>query len=181
MEEVAAMISNNPFAALAGSLPANAMQIYVVLAILAVILGVLFDIVHKGSARYFFANWRDSQKKGSRQVPGGEMMSIAVKTVVVDALASGEFCNTRRRIAHLLTMYGFLLYVVTTAVMIFVYPTPATPTPAIVPQLWWFGGLLICAGGYWFWFFIRVNVAAEGGSPWRLSRADLFVVSLVIS
>ena len=62
-------------------------------------------------------------------------MSIAVQTGVVDVLTSGEFCNQRRRIAHLLTMYGFVIYVVTTAIMVFGYPTPATPTPGILPLL----------------------------------------------
>ena len=175
------MFATNPFAALNDMLPAAAMQTYVVLAVLAVVVGVLVDMTHKGSAKYFFANWRKTQAKASKPVGGGEMASIAVQTVVVDVLASGEFCNMRRRIAHLLTMYGFVLYVVTTAAMIFGYPTPATPTPAILPQLWWLGGLMVCAGGYWFWFFIRVDVAAEGGSPWRLIRADLFVLSLVAS
>ncbi len=175
------MFANNPFAALSDALPANAMQVYLVLMVLAVVVGVLFDTIHKGSAKYFFAHWRKTKAKASHPVSGGEMVSIAIKTGVVDVLASGEFCNVRRRIAHLLTMYGFLLYVGTTALMIFGYPTPATPTPAILAQLWWLGGLMICAGGYWFWFFIRVDVAAEGGSPWRLMRADLFVLSLVIS
>ena len=175
------MFSNNPFAALTDTLPAGAMQTYVVLAVLAVVVGVLVDMTHKGSAKYFFANWRKTQAKASKPVSGGEMASIAVKTAVVDVLASGEFCNMRRRIAHLLTMYGFVLYVGTTVAMIFGYPTPATPTPAIVAQLWWLGGLMVCAGGYWFWFFIRVDVAAEGGTPWRLMRADLFVLSLLAS
>jgi hypothetical protein len=40
---------------------------------------------------------------------------------------------------------------------------------------------MVCLGGYWFWFFIRVDVAAEGNSPFRFVRADLFVVSLVLS
>src|SRR2546422_5810312 len=44
----------------------------------------------------------------SQQVGGAELLSIAVKTGLVDVLASGEFCNARRRVAHLLTMYGFL-------------------------------------------------------------------------
>jgi len=65
--------------------------------------------------------------------------------------------------------------------MVFCYPTAATVTPALVPQLWWLGGLMICVGGYWFWFFIRVDVAAEGGSPFRLMKADLFVLSLLAS
>ena len=175
------MFTNNPFATLTDVLPANVMQIYLVLMVLAVIAGTLFDIVHKGSAKYFFANWRRSRNTGPRGVGGGDMVSAAIKTGVVDVLASGEFCNARRRVAHLLTMYGFVLYVVTTACMVFRYATPATPTPSILPLLWWIGGLMICLGGYWFWFFIRVNVAAEGNSPLRLVRADLFVLSLVIS
>ena len=40
---------------------------------------------------------------------------------------------------------------------------------------------MVCVGGYWFWFFIRVDVAAEGNSPFRLVRADLFIVSLLAS
>ena len=40
---------------------------------------------------------------------------------------------------------------------------------------------MICLGGCWFWFFIRADVAAEGQSPLRLMRADLFVTMLVSS
>ena len=175
------MFTSNPFAELSASMPPAVMQIYVVIMVVLVAAGTLFDIVHKGSAKYFFDNWRKSQSKGPRQVGGGELLSLAVKTGLVDVLASGEFCNARRRAAHLLTMYGFVIYVITTAVMVFGYPTSATPTPAILPQLWWIGGLMICLGGYWFWFFIRVDVAAEGNSPFRVVRADLFVLSLLVS
>jgi uncharacterized membrane protein (DUF485 family) len=171
------MFATNPFAAVAPALPANAMQVFVTLMALAVLLGTLFDTIHKGSARYFFANWRKSRGKGAPV----DVASIAVKTAVVDVLASGEFCNPRRRIAHLLTMYGFILYLVTTAIMVFAYPTAATPTPALVVQLWWLGGLMVLVGGYWFWFFIRVDVAAEGGTRLRVMRADLFILSLLAS
>jgi hypothetical protein len=174
------MFTSNPFAEISSSIPPAVMQGYVVLMIILVAAGTLIDIVHKGSAKYFFENWRKS-KRNARPVDGGELVSIAVKTAVVDVLASGEFCNARRRLAHLLTMYGFVFYVVATAVMVFCYPTRATPTPDILPLLWWIGGLMICVGGYWFWFFIRVDVAAEGNSPFRFVRADLFVVSLVVS
>ena len=175
------MFTTNPFAALSASLSPAVMQTYVVVMIVLVVAGTLFDVVHKGSARYFFQNWRHSKRKVSRQLGGGELMSIAIQTGVVDVLTSGEFCNPRRRLAHLLTMYGFVIYVVTTAIMVFVYPTPAVPTPAILPQLWWLGGLMALLGGYWFWFFIRVDVAAEGGTPFRVMRADLFILSLLAS
>jgi hypothetical protein len=167
------MFTNNPFAALGDLLPPLVMQVYIVLMIVLVAAGTLFDIVHKGSAKYFFDNWRKSKSTG-QQVGGGELVSLAVKTGLVDVLASGEFCNARRRVAHLLTMYGFLLYVISTAVMVFSYSTAS-----IWPQLWWIGGLMICLGGYWFWFFIRADVAAEGNSPFRVMHADLFILSLL--
>jgi len=175
------MFTNNPFAALSGMLPASVMQAYVVLMVVAVIAGTLFDITHKGSARYFFDNWRKSKGRGTKEVGGGELASIAIRTGVVDVLTSGEFCNPRRRLAHLLTMYGFVLYVATTVLMIFRYASPGAATPALVPLLWWIGALMICVGGYWFWFFIRVDVAAEGHSPLRVVHADLFILSLLVS
>mgnify|MGYP000882230694 FL=1 len=171
------MFATNPFANLPAMWSTGAMQTYVVLMVLAVIAGTLIDMIHKGSAKYFFANSRKSRGQGKSV----DTASIAVKTVMVDVLASGEFCNPRRRVAHLLTMYGFILYVVTTAILVFVYPTAATPAPALVPLLWWLGGLMVMVGGYWFWFFIRVDVAAEGSSPWRVMRADLFILSLLSS
>ncbi len=173
------MFTSNPFAELSASMPPAVMQTYVVIMIVLVAAGTLFDIAHKGSAKYFFDNWRKSKRKGAKQVGGGELVSLAMKTGLVDVLASGEFCNARRRVAHLLTMYGFVTYVITTAIMVFGFPTPATPTPAILPLLWWIGGLMVCLGGYWFWFFIRADVAAEGNSPLRIMRADLFILSLL--
>ena len=170
------MFATNPFAGISASIPPAVMQTYIVTMIVLVAAGTLFDIVHKGSAKYFFDNWRKSKSKGQTQVDGGELVSLAIKTGLVDGLASGEFCDARRRVAHLLTMYGFLLYVVSTAVMVFNWSTGS-----IWPQLWWLGGAMILLGGYWFWFFIRVDVAAEGNSPFRVMRADLFILSLLVS
>lgn len=166
------MFGINPFGAISVSVAPAALQTYVLLMIFLVAAGTLYDVVHKGSAKYFFQNWRRSGR--ARRLGGGELASIAVHTAVVDVLASGEFCNARRRVAHLLTMYGFVIHFVATAVMVF-----NRDTAGIVPQLWWIGGLMILLGGYWFWFFIRVDVAAEGNSPLRTSRADLFVLSLL--
>ena len=175
------MFSSNPFAELSASISPGVMQTYVVIMILLVVGGTLFDVIHKRSAKYFFDNWRNARNKGTRAVGGGEMVSLAVQTAVVEGLTSAEFCNPQRRIAHLLTMYGFVAYLIATVIMVFGYPTPATPAPAIVSVLWYLGAVLACVGGYWFWFFIRVDVAAEGNSPFRVVRADLFILSLLAS
>jgi len=170
------MFTSNPFAEISASISPALMQGYIIVMVILVAAGTLFDIVHKGSAKYFFENMRNAKKRGAKPVEGGEAASIAIKTVVVDVLASGEFCNTRRRVAHLLGMYGFVFYVIATVVMVF-----DASAGAIWTQLWWLGGLMVCVGGYWFWFFIRVDVAAEGQSPFRLMRADLFILSLLAS
>ena len=175
------MFTSNPFAELSASIPPAFIQTYIVIMILLVAGGTLFDIFHKKSAKYFFNDWRKTKNNATRQVGGGEMVSLAVRTAVVEGLMSGEFCNARRRIAHLLIMYGFLAYVITTVIMVFGYSTPATPAPVILPLLWYIGGLLVCVGGYGFWFFIRVDVVAEGNSPFRVIRADLFILSLLAS
>lgn len=173
------MFSQNPFAELAGTVAPAVMQIFVIVMIALVVIGTLFDLGHKRSAAWFFNNWRKSRSGGSTRIGGGEMASLVIRTAAVDVLTSGEFCNQRRRMAHLLGMYGFLLYAITTMIMVFGFPTPDVKTPAIWPALWHIGALMVCVGGYWFWFFLRVDVAAEGNPVFRLMRADLFVLSLV--
>lgn len=171
------MVTTNPFAEI--PISALAMQIYVIVMLLAVIAGTIFDVIHKKSAKYFFEAGERSKAGRTREVRGGEKTAVLVKTVAHDVLASGEFCNPKRRIAHLLTMYGFILFLVMTFIMVFAYPTAETATPGIVPLLWYLGALMVCVGGYWFWFAIRVDVAAEGNRWYRIEPADLFVLSLL--
>jgi hypothetical protein len=175
------MFTQNAFATAAASLPGGFLKWYLVVMILAVVLGTLFDIVHKASARYFFASWGGGKAKRTRELGAGDLAGIAVQTALVDVATSAEFCNQRRRIAHLLTMYGFILYVATTLWMVFGYGAADAATPAILPTLWWIGAAMVLLGCYWFWFFIRVDVAAEGNTPLRFVKADLFVVSMMVS
>jgi len=172
------MFTINPFSELSGLISPIWMQIYVMAMVILVVGGTLLDTIHKKSAQYFFENAEKARKAASRTVSGGEKASIAFKTVAEDVLTSAEFCNPRRRIAHLLTMYGFILFAAATAIMIFGY-AGASSTPVILPLLWHVGALMLCVGGYWFWFFIRVDVAAEGNPWYRVVRADLFILSLL--
>ena len=87
------MISSSPFAELSASISPAIMQTYVVIMIILVAGGTLFDVVHKKSAKYFFDNWRNAKNKAVRKVSGGEMASLAIQTAAVDVLTSGEFCN----------------------------------------------------------------------------------------
>lgn len=165
----------NPFSEL--PIPALAMQLFVVLMVLLVVAGTIFDVIHKRSAQYFFQAEKKGRESRTREVHGGERVSIAVKTIAHDVLASGEFCNQQRRLAHLFTMYGLVLFLIATVVLVFGYANESAP--AIWPLLWYVGALLVCIGGYWFWFKMRVNLAAEGNPWYRIVQADLFVLSLL--
>jgi len=173
------MFTINPFSELSGFISPLTMQLYVVVMVLLVVGGTILDMIHKKSAQYFFENSKAAQKNATRTVSSGEKASLAVKTVVNEVLTSGEFQNPRRRISHLFIMYGFILFAATTAIMIFGYTGPGVTTPVILPSLWHLGALMLCFGGYWFWFFIRVDVAAEGNPWYRVMRADLFILSLL--
>lgn len=173
------MLTINPFALLSEVVPAYLLQIYVALMILAVAAGTLFDAYHKGSAKYFALRREKAAAGARRQLGGGVAFSLAACTIG-EAAVSGEFCKWPRRISHLLMMYGFIMYVVTTIIMVFAYSAQTQP-PALLPALWTLGALMVLAGGLWFFFFLRVNVAHDGDSPFHVGRADLFILGLLTS
>jgi hypothetical protein len=146
-----------------------------------VVAGTVIDTIHKKSAKYFFENAQKAQNAARRTVSGGEKVSLAVSTVASEVLTSSEFCNPQRRMSHLLLMYGFIIFVATTAIMIFGYPTPEAAAPGGLAALWHLGALMICVGGYWFWFFIRVDLNSEGNPWYRFVPADLFILSLLMT
>ncbi len=172
------MLSTNPFVDLSSLIPPAAMQAYVLLMVVLVFLGTVLDMLHKGSARYFFENAEKTRLHAKRPLGGGEKFGIAMKTLAREVLTSGEFQSVRRRVSHLLTMYGFVVFVVSTAVLIFAYPTEAEA--GIWPLLWHLGALALSVGACWFWFSIRVDVSAEGVKWYNFNgRGDVFIVGLI--
>lgn len=173
------MFTSNPFAELTSFLPPIAMQVYIVLMIVAVAIGTFLDMLHKSSGKFFTQQMEKSKAAATRELSGADIASLAVKTIAIEVATSGEFCNPSRRISHVLMFYGFLFYLVTTIVMIFVYPTQAMPAPVVLPVLWNIGVVMILIGGYWFFFFLRANVVYDGQPLFRLVLADLFIVTLL--
>ncbi|MHB8564997.1 MAG: adenylyl-sulfate reductase [Acidiferrobacteraceae bacterium] len=171
------MFTSNPFADLAVFLPPFVMQAYIVLMILAVPIGTLLETYHKGSTKFFAQRRKKAAALAQRRLSGMETASLATRAIV-EAAVSGEFCKWNRRASHLLMLYGFLLYVITTIVMVFAYPV-GTDTPPLLPVLWNIGALMLLVGSVWFFLFLRVNVVYEGDSPFHVGRADLFVGSLI--
>ena len=171
------MLTTNPFTELFMSLPPTVMQMFLIVMIVLVAAGTIFDVVHKQSAKYFFENARKAEANRKRTVSGGEKMGMAVSTVVNEVLTSGEFSNPKRRLSHLMTMYGTIAFIVATLMLVFAYPTSADA--GVWPAVWHIGAISVMLGGYWFWFSIRVDVSAEGIKWYQLRRADLFILSLL--
>ncbi|MDP1646003.1 MAG: adenylyl-sulfate reductase [Thiobacillus sp.] len=174
------MFTTNPFAPLTAFVSPDLMQGYVVLMVLAVAAGTLFDLLRDKKLTFFLQDRKQAKAAAKQPLSAVDMAAIATRTLVNDIATFGEFCNRHRRISHVLMFYGFVLYLITTVVMVFVYPTDTRP-PVALPILWNIGVLMTLVGGYWFFFFLRVNVTHDGHPRWRLVRADLFIVTLLAS
>ena len=175
------MITNNPFAQLAELVSPLMMQTFVFLMIFLVIIGTLFDIIHKKNVQYFFLNAKKAKKQAKRSLAANEKTTIILKTIGSEILTTSELGAGKRRIAHLLGMYGTILFWIASVIMIFCYSNTSSITPFLYPIMWHIGAIMTCVGGYWFWFFLRVDVLAEAHPWYRIIQADLFVLSLVIT
>ena len=173
------MITTNPFSELSAFISPAIMQLYIILMIVAVVGGTIIDTIHKKSAKYFFENAKKAEKNARHSVGGGTKIGLMISTLIGEVMTSSEFQNVKRRISHLLLMYGFIMFMVSTIVQIFVYPTVAEA--GIWPMLWHIGAAMVMVGGWWFWLSIRVDVNSEGKSLFPLSKADIFIVSLLLS
>lgn len=174
------MFTTNPFTPLAAFVSPAVIQGYIVLMVLAVAIGTVFDLLHEKKLKFFLQERKRAKTAARQQLSAVDMAAIATRTLLNDIATFGEFCNRQRRLSHVLMFYGFVLYLITTIVMVFGYPTD-THTPVVLPILWNIGVLMTLVGGYWFFFLLRVNVTHDGHSPWRLVRADLFIVTLLVS
>ena len=63
-----------------------------------------------------------AKKQATRTVSAGKKISIVIKTVASDVITTSELAG-KRRIAHLLGMYGTIIFWATSAIMIFCYST----------------------------------------------------------
>ena len=84
------------------------MQTFVFLMVILVIIGTLFDIIHKKNVKYFIENLKKAKKSAIRTLNLGEKASIVAKTFASDILTTSEL-EGKRRLAHLLGMYGTCL------------------------------------------------------------------------
>ena len=173
------MITNNPFSILSETVPAITTQSFVIVMAFLVAIGTLLDIIHKKNVKYFFENAKKAKKSAKKKLTTGDKTSVIIKTVASDILTTSELGAGKRRVAHLLGMYGTILFWLASVIMIFCYASTDSVTPSIWPILWHVGAIMTCLGGYWFWLFLRVDVYSEAHPWYRIITADLFVLSLL--
>ena len=173
------MIYSNPFLLLAEIVPPFVMQSFLIVMVLLVVLGTLIDIIHKKNVKYFFENAKKAKKSATRELGTREKASIIAKTIVYDVGTTSELGAGKRRVAHLLGMYGTILFWIASVVMIFCYSFPSSVTPSAWPIIWHVGAIMTVLGGCWFWLFLRVDVYSEAQPWYRIIKADLFVLALI--
>ena len=173
------MFTTNPFSILTETVPPIALQSFVIVMVALVIIGTLVDIIHKKNVKYFFENAKKAKLSATRKLGTSERARVIIKTVVNDIATTSELGAGKRRVAHILGMYGTILFWIASAVMIFCYTSNDSTTPAVWPIMWHVGAIMTCLGGYWFWLFLRVDVLAEAHPWYRIIKADLFVLALL--
>ena len=175
------MLSINPFSILAETVSPIFMQMFIIVMALLVVVGTLLDIIHKKNVKYFFNNAKKAKLSATKTLSTGERITVISKTIVSDIATTSELGAGQRRVAHLLGMYGTILFWVGSVIMIFCYATPSSETPSVWPIIWHVGAIMTVLGGSWFWFFLRVDVYSEAQPWYRIIKADLFVLALVAS
>ena len=173
------MFTTNPFSILAETVPPIALQSFVIVMVALVIIGTLVDIIHKKNVKYFFENAKKAKLSATKELGTGERASVIIKTLVNDIATTSELGAGKRRVAHILGMYGTILFWFASVVMIFCYTSNDSTTPTVWPIMWHVGAIMTCLGGYWFWLFLRVDVLAEAYPWYRIIKADLFVLALL--
>ena len=113
------MITNNPFSTLAEIIPSFVMQGFVIAMAALTLIGVLIDIKHKKNVKYFFENAKKAKKNAQIKLSTGKRAAVILKTVAHDIATTSELGWGKRRLAHVLGMYGTIIFWASSAILIF--------------------------------------------------------------
>ncbi|MDC0853702.1 adenylyl-sulfate reductase [Candidatus Pelagibacter sp.] len=173
------MLGTNPFSILAETVSPFAMQSFIIAMIVLIALGTIIQMIHHKNITYFFNNAKKAKLQATREIGAGEKASIIAKTAVVDIGTTSELGFGKRRLSHVLGMYGTIIFWVSSLMLVFCYTGADKSSSSMWSMLWHVGAILTCVGGYWFWLFLRVDVSAEAHPWYRIIKADLFVLALL--
>ena len=173
------MLETNPFSVLSEVVPTIVMQGFIIAMVLLIAFGTIIQMIHHKNLTYFFNNAKKAKLQATREVGAVEKVKILAKTTVYDIGTTSELGFGKRRLAHVLGMYGTIIFWISSAILVFCYTGADKSNSSLWSVLWHMGAILTCLGGFWFWFFLRVDVSAEAHPWYRIIKADLFVLALL--
>ena len=173
------MLETNPFSLLSEVVPTVVMQGFMIAMVLLIAFGTIIQMIHHKNLTYFFNNAKKAKLQATREVGAAEKAKIIAKTTVYDIGTTSELGFGKRRLAHVLGMYGTIIFWIASVMLVFCYTGADKISSTLWSILWHVGAILTCVGGFWFWFFLRVDVSAEAHPWYRIIKADLFVLALL--
>ena len=173
------MLETNPFSLLSEVVPTVVMQGFIIAMVLLIAFGTIIQMIHHKNLTYFFNNAKKAKLQATRKVGASEKVRIIAKTTVYAIGTTSELGFGKRRLAHVLGMYGTIIFWIASSMLVFCYTGADKTSSTLWSMLWHVGAILTCVGGFWFWFFLRVDVSAEAHPWYRIIKADLFVLALL--
>ena len=115
------MLETNPFSILAETVSPFAMQSFIIAMIVLIALGTIIQMIHHKNLTYFLNNAKKAKLQATREIGTGERVSILAKTAAVDIGTTSELGFGKRRLSHVLGMYGTIIFWVSSAMLVFCY------------------------------------------------------------
>ena len=136
------MLSNNPFSILSETISLFAMQSFIIAMVLLIAVGTIIQMIHHKNLTYFFNNAKKAKLQATREIGTGEKVSIIAKTTVVDIGTTSELGFGKRRLSHVLGMYGTIIFWVSSAMLVFCYTGADKSESSMWSMLWHVGAIL---------------------------------------
>ena len=115
------MFETNPFSILAEIVPPIVMQGFIIVMVVLIALGTIIQMISHKNLTYFLNNAKKAKLQATRDIGVGERASIIAKTTVYDIGTTSELGFGKRRLAHVLGMYGTIIFWVSSAMLVFCY------------------------------------------------------------
>ena len=142
------MLQTNPFSILSETVAPIAMQGFIIAMVLLIAIGTVVQMIHHKNLKYFFDNAKKAKLSATKELGIGEKTRIITKTTVVDIGTTSELGFGKRRLAHVLGMYGTILFWISSAMLVFCYTGADKTNSETWSILWHTGAILTCIGGY---------------------------------
>jgi hypothetical protein len=95
------------------------MQGFILAMFALILLGTIVQMIHHKNITYFFNNAKKAKLQATRELGTVEKAKILTKTTVYDIGTTSELGFGKRRLAHVLGMYGTIIFWVSSVLLVF--------------------------------------------------------------